>query len=52
MTSISSKGLMAFGLLAGLMIGTGHPGGGLTLAVVAAAAVWMARAEGVQRDLH
>lgn len=52
MKSISSKGLMVFGLLAGLMIGTGHPGGGLTVAVAAAAAAWMARAEGVHRDPH
>jgi hypothetical protein len=52
MKTISSRSLMAFGLLAGLMIGTGHPGGGLAVAVAAVAGVWMARAEALRRDLR
>ena len=37
MESTTTKCLMALGLLAGLMIGTGHIGGGLAVAVAAGA---------------
>jgi hypothetical protein len=52
MPSLGSRGLMALGLLAGLMIGTGHPGGGLAVAVAAVAGVWMARSDALRRDLR
>ena len=52
MQTITSKVLLALGLLAGLMIGTGHPGGALAVAIAAAAGIWMARADSVRRDLR
>ena len=52
MQTITSKVLLALGLLAGLMIGTGHPGGALVVAVAAGAGIWMARADSVRRDLR
>lgn len=36
--------LMGLGLMAGLLIGTGHTGGGLAIVVAGAAAAWMLRA--------
>lgn len=52
MQTITSRVLLALGLLAGLMIGTGHPGGALAVAVAAGAGIWLARAESVRRDLR
>ena len=52
MESRTSTSRMALGLLAGLMIGTGHIGGGLAVAVAAGASAWMTRAEAVKRDLR
>ena len=52
MESATTKSLMALGLLAGLMIGTGHIGGGLAVAVAAGAGLWQARAEAVKHDLR
>ena len=48
----TTRCLMALGLLAGLMIGTGHIGGGLAVAVAAGAGLWMARADAVKHDLR
>ncbi len=50
MQSINTRALMALGLLAGLMIGTGHVGGGLAVAIAAGAAVWLTRSEALKRD--
>ena len=52
MQTITSRVLLALGLLADLMIGTGHPGGALVVAVAAGAGIWMARADSVRRDLR
>ena len=48
----TTRGLMALGLLAGLMIGTGHIGGGLAVAVAAGTGLWLARADSVKHDLR
>lgn len=37
--------LMGLGVCAGLMMGTGHVGGGLAVAVSAAALAWLGRVE-------
>ncbi len=52
MPTITSKLLLTLGLLSGLMIGTGHPGGALAVAVAAGAGIWMARVDSVRRDLR
>lgn len=52
MATLTSKSLMALGLFAGLMIGTGHVGGGLVVAIAAGASAWMSRAEAVKHDLR
>ena len=52
MESTTTKCLMALGLLAGLMIGTGHIGGGLAVAVAAGARLCMPRADAVEPDLR
>lgn len=52
MKSTTTRSLMALGLLAGLMIGTGHIGGGLAVAVAAGAGLWMARVDSVRHDLR
>lgn len=52
MESATTRSLMALGLLAGLMIGTGHIGGGLAVAVAAGAGLWMVRADAVRHDLR
>jgi len=52
MQTITFRALLTLGLLAGLMIGTGHPGGALAVAIAAAAGIWMARADSVRRDLR
>ena len=52
MQTITFRALLTLGLLAGLMIGTGHPGGALAVASAAAAGIWMARADSVRRDLR
>jgi hypothetical protein len=52
MESATTTSLMALGLLAGLMIGTGHIGGGLAVAVAAGAGLWMLRADSVRHDLR
>lgn len=52
MESNTTKSLMALGLVAGLMIGTGHIGGGLAVAIAAGAGLWMARADAIKHDLR
>ena len=52
MKAKTTRSLMALGVLAGLMIGTGHIGGGLAVAIAAGAGLWMARAESVKHDLR
>ena len=52
MQTIPSRVLLILRLLAGLMIGTGHPGGALAVAIAAGAGIWMARADSVRRDLR
>lgn len=52
MESRTTRSLMGLGLLAGLLIGTGHIGGGLAIAVAAGAGLWMARADALKHDLH
>ena len=52
MESTTTKCLMALGLLAGLMIGTGHIGGGLAVTVATGAGLWVARADAVRDDLR
>ncbi len=46
----TTRSLIGLGLIAGLMIGTGHIGGGLAVAVAAGAAAWLARAEAFEGD--
>ena len=52
MNAVITRTLAALGLVAGLMIGTGHVGGGLAGAGAAGASVWLARADAVKRDLR
>lgn len=46
----TTRSLIGLGLIAGLMIGTGHVGGGLAVAVAAGAAAWLGRAEALRSD--
>lgn len=46
----ANRVMMGLGLFAGLLIGTGHPGGGVALAIAAVAAAWLIRAEAWARD--
>ncbi len=43
-------GVMGLGLFAGLMFGSGHPGGGMALAVAGAVGVWLLYANRIHRD--
>lgn len=42
--------LMGLGLLAGLLIGVGHSGGGVVVVVTAATAVWLLRTDAARRE--
>lgn len=42
--------LMSLGLLAGLLIGAGHSGGGVVVVVTAATAVWLLRSNAARSD--
>lgn len=46
----TTRSLIGLGLIAGLMIGTDHIGGGLAVAVAASAAAWLGRAEALRSD--
>lgn len=50
MATIGTRALLALGLISGLMIGTGHIGGGLAVSVAATAAAWLARAGTANHD--
>lgn len=50
MESKINRVMMGLGLVAGLMIGTGHAGGGMALAVAAGAAAWLTRIDASSRD--
>ena len=52
MKPTTRKSLLALGVLAGLMIGTGHIGGGLAVTVATGAGLWVARADAVRDDLR
>lgn len=43
MKSSIDRLLLGFGLLAGLMLGTGHAGGGIALMMAGAACAWLSR---------
>lgn len=45
MTPGINKMLMCFGLLAGLLLGTGNAGGAAAMAVAGAAGAWLLRAQ-------
>lgn len=42
--------LMGLGLIAGLLIGAGHIGGGAGLVIAAATAVWLLRSDAARGD--
>jgi hypothetical protein len=52
METALTRTLMPLGLLAGLMLATGHTGGALAVAVAGGACTWMTRADALKRDLR
>lgn len=46
----TNRVMMGLGLVAGLLIGIGHAGGGVALAVAAGAAAWLMRTDASARD--
>lgn len=52
MTPRINQLLMGFGLLAGLLLGTGNTGGGVAMAIAGAAGAWLVRTRpGQERSL-
>lgn len=52
MNTVPNRILMPLGLVAGLMLATGHMGGALALAVAAGVCAWIVRSDGLEHDLH